>query len=192
MVSSLRARRSRQSRSGSVAAAWRRAADGGRRRGEELARLPVRLRADLERDDPARAGRSWAQGRREGRRERLTPLRVPLERDGQKTTSGFVRADQGGRLGTRPDDVRVVVQLPQMPRYHEQVLLDELARKMRAEYGEPPEPRAPPPPVARRRAGRARRQRREPVEPAPGSSPRSPRRSPRSSRGEPETTATRD
>lgn len=34
--------------------------------------------------------------------------------------------------------VRVVVQLPQMPRYHEQVLVDELAKKMRQEYGEAP------------------------------------------------------
>ncbi len=31
-----------------------------------------------------------------------------------------------------------------MPRSHEQVLLDELARKMRTEYGEPPAPRPPP------------------------------------------------
>jgi hypothetical protein len=46
--------------------------------------------------------------------------------------------------------VRVVVQLPQMPHYHEQVLLDSLVKKMRAEYGEPPErPKggAPPPPT---------------------------------------------
>lgn len=34
--------------------------------------------------------------------------------------------------------VRVVVQLAQMPRYHEQVLVDSLAKKMRQEYGEPP------------------------------------------------------
>src|SRR5262245_14423144 len=37
--------------------------------------------------------------------------------------------------------VRVVVQLPQMPRYHEQVLVDSLVRKMRAEYGDPPAPK---------------------------------------------------
>ncbi|MDP9151436.1 MAG: hypothetical protein M3O36_16060 [Myxococcota bacterium] len=35
--------------------------------------------------------------------------------------------------------VSVLVQLPQMPRYHEQVLLDSLAAKMRREYGDPPE-----------------------------------------------------
>jgi hypothetical protein len=34
--------------------------------------------------------------------------------------------------------VTVVAQLPQMPHYHEQVLLDALAIKMRREYGDPP------------------------------------------------------
>lgn len=34
--------------------------------------------------------------------------------------------------------VQVVVQIPQMPGYHEQVLIDALARKLRAEYGDPP------------------------------------------------------
>jgi hypothetical protein len=43
--------------------------------------------------------------------------------------------------------VSVLVQLPQMPHYHEQVILDALASKMRREYGDPPEPR----PVAPRR-----------------------------------------
>ncbi len=39
-----------------------------------------------------------------------------------------------------PNDqaVRVVVQLGQMPRYHEQVLVDDLAKKLRADYGDPP------------------------------------------------------
>jgi len=46
--------------------------------------------------------------------------------------------------------VSVLVQLPQMPHYHEQVLLDSLAVKMRREYGDapvhkkPPAPRDPP------------------------------------------------
>ena len=35
--------------------------------------------------------------------------------------------------------VSVLVQLPQMPHYHEQVILDALASKMRREYGDPPE-----------------------------------------------------
>ncbi len=39
--------------------------------------------------------------------------------------------------------VSVLVQLPQMPHYHEQVLLDDLAAKMRREYGDPPERRPP-------------------------------------------------
>jgi hypothetical protein len=34
--------------------------------------------------------------------------------------------------------VSVLVQLPAMPQYHEQVLLDALASKMRREYGDPP------------------------------------------------------
>lgn len=48
--------------------------------------------------------------------------------------------------GRDPDAlVTVVAQLPQMPQYHEQVLIDQLARKMRAEYGEPPQRKRPPP-----------------------------------------------
>jgi len=34
--------------------------------------------------------------------------------------------------------VSVLVQLPAMPQYHEQVVLDALARKMRREYGDAP------------------------------------------------------
>jgi hypothetical protein len=41
--------------------------------------------------------------------------------------------------------VSVLVQLPQMPHYHEQVILDSLASKMRHEYGDPPEHRPAPP-----------------------------------------------
>ncbi|HLK38085.1 MAG TPA: hypothetical protein VKU41_15090 [Polyangiaceae bacterium] len=40
--------------------------------------------------------------------------------------------------------VSVLVQLPQMPHYHEQVLLDSLAAKMRREYGDPPAHRPAP------------------------------------------------
>ncbi len=54
---------------------------------------------------------------------------------GSKVTSGSMEI-------VRPKDddapVKVMVQLPQMPRYHEQVILDQLARKMRDEYGDPP------------------------------------------------------
>ena len=44
----------------------------------------------------------------------------------------------------RPRAVRVVVQIPQMPGYHEQVMVDSLARKLRLEYGDPPK-KAPTP-----------------------------------------------
>ena len=44
-----------------------------------------------------------------------------------------------GRAHVSPDGaVRVLVQIPQMPGYHEQVLVDSLARKLRADYGDPP------------------------------------------------------
>jgi hypothetical protein len=42
--------------------------------------------------------------------------------------------------------VSVLVQLPQMPHYHEQVILDGLASKMRREYGDPPARRREAPP----------------------------------------------
>lgn len=38
--------------------------------------------------------------------------------------------------------VKVFVNLPQMPKYHEQVLADGLLKKLRAEYGEPPRRRS--------------------------------------------------
>ena len=41
--------------------------------------------------------------------------------------------------------VHVLIQLPAMPQYHEQVLLDALATKMRREYGDPPVHRKPEP-----------------------------------------------
>lgn len=60
---------------------------------------------------------------------------------GKKTVPGsmeFIKSKDDGR-------VRVVVQIPQMPGYHEQVLVDGLARKLRTEYGDPPrKPPAPP------------------------------------------------
>jgi len=82
---------------------------------------------------------------------------------GKKLSSGsmeFIRA----RAGDVDGAVKIVIQLPQMPRYHEQVMLDTLVRKMRAEYGEAPQPRpkpAPPPPAA-------------PVPPPDGGAPQAP------------------
>lgn len=66
---------------------------------------------------------------------------------GQKPVPGsmeFIRAKDTGA-------VRVVVQIPQMPGYHEQVLVDHLARKLRNEYGEPP--KKPPTPSGPKDAG---------------------------------------
>jgi hypothetical protein len=56
----------------------------------------------------------------------------------------FVRSKDTGA-------VRVIVQIPQMPGYHEQVLVDQLARKLRNEYGDPP--KTPPAPAAPKDAG---------------------------------------
>lgn len=50
----------------------------------------------------------------------------------------FIRSKETGA-------VRVFVQIPQMPGYHEQVLVDQLARKLRNEYGDPPKKASPPP-----------------------------------------------
>ena len=50
----------------------------------------------------------------------------------------FIRSRDNGA-------VRVVVQIPQMPGYHEQVLVDSLARKLRNEYGDPPKRPVPAP-----------------------------------------------
>lgn len=42
------------------------------------------------------------------------------------------------------DVVKVVVQLSQMPRYHEQVMADALVKKLEHDFGEPPRRKAPP------------------------------------------------
>lgn len=65
---------------------------------------------------------------------------------GQKPVPGsmeFIKGKDGA--------VRVVVQITQMPGYHEQVLVDNLQRKLRNEYGDPP--RKPPVPAAPKDAG---------------------------------------
>lgn len=56
----------------------------------------------------------------------------------------FVRSKETGA-------VKVIVQIPKMPGYHEQVLIDELTRKLRSEYGEAP--RTPPAPSVPKDAG---------------------------------------
>lgn len=44
------------------------------------------------------------------------------------------------------DRIMVLVKLPQMPRYHEEVLMNALKRKLESDYGEPPEKSKPKPP----------------------------------------------
>lgn len=61
--------------------------------------------------------------------------------NGNKVTSGSLEL-VGGR--ERGDGVQVVAQLPEMPRYHEQNLIDQLSRKLRTEYGDPPAKPRPP------------------------------------------------
>jgi hypothetical protein len=67
------------------------------------------------------------------------------------TSPGGGKAYPGTMELVRPHDpdgsVSVLIQLPAMPQYHEQVLLDALATKMRREYGDPPVHRRPEPVV---------------------------------------------
>jgi hypothetical protein len=64
--------------------------------------------------------------------------------ESSKTTPGSMEFIRGKEADS---PVHVIVQLPQMPKYHEQVLVDDLARKLRQEYGEPPAKRPPPAPI---------------------------------------------
>ena len=59
----------------------------------------------------------------------------------QKSAHGSIEVVQGERT------VRVFVNLPQLPSYHEDVLKRGLLQKLRAEYGDPPkaEPKKPAP-----------------------------------------------
>jgi len=54
----------------------------------------------------------------------------------QRAVPGSVEMLEAGR------NVKVIVQLNQMPRYHEQALSDALGRKLRSDYGDP-NPRKP-------------------------------------------------
>jgi hypothetical protein len=65
---------------------------------------------------------------------------------GQKPVPGSMEFIKG-----KDGQVRVVVQIAQMPGYHEQVLVDHLQRKLRNEYGDPP--KKPPMPSAPKDAG---------------------------------------
>lgn len=70
-----------------------------------------------------------------------------------RSTEGGSKATHGSVEIVRPRDasepVHVMVQLPEMPHYHEQVLIDALVKKLRAEYGEPPSKPRPSPPRKR-------------------------------------------
>jgi hypothetical protein len=57
--------------------------------------------------------------------------------NGQRPVPGSIEMVPTGHA------VKVVVQLSQMPRYHEQVLADSFEKKLRDEYGDPPPPRDP-------------------------------------------------
>lgn len=78
------------------------------------------------------------------------------EKDPQAAYVMFDYRDTSGRdtpgsieMVPSGQSVKVVVQLPKMPRYHEQVLADGLTRKLRDELGEPPpRPTPAPPPSA--------------------------------------------
>jgi len=65
---------------------------------------------------------------------------------GQKPVPGSMEFIKG-----KDGQVRVVVQIAQMPGYHEQVLIDSLSHKLRNEYGDPP--KKPPPPSVPKDAG---------------------------------------
>jgi hypothetical protein len=59
---------------------------------------------------------------------------------GQKVHTGSVEMVKSPR-----EAVRVTVQINSLPSYHEQLIIDKLARKLVAEYGDPPKRPDPPP-----------------------------------------------
>jgi hypothetical protein len=61
---------------------------------------------------------------------------------GKRVSQGSIEV-VGGQRG-----VHVAVQLPAMPQYHEQMIIDALVKKLSAEHGEPPKKEAPAPPAA--------------------------------------------
>lgn len=58
---------------------------------------------------------------------------------GSRVMPGSIELVRSGEV------VKVVVQLSQMPRYHEQVMADALAKKLQHDYGDPPKRKAPAP-----------------------------------------------
>jgi hypothetical protein len=107
-------------------------------------------------ESPYSYDRTWNAALRFLRVDRGFPI---TEKD---DASGYILFDYRAESGARPTPgslelvrgreedapVKVVVQLSQMPHFHEQVLIDELASKMRSDYGTPPpkKKKEPPPP----------------------------------------------
>jgi hypothetical protein len=58
--------------------------------------------------------------------------------ESSKISPGTLELVRGRDADGHEASVSVLVQLPEMPHYHEQVMLDALAAKMRREYGDPP------------------------------------------------------
>lgn len=91
-------------------------------------------------------------------------------REGRRSVPGSVevlRSEVDGRQGTR-----VIVQIPSMPAYVESMMLQHLARKLRAEFGEAPTPTPRRP--ADRPAGEAPPDAAHPHEPAAPTPPAQP------------------
>jgi hypothetical protein len=61
---------------------------------------------------------------------------------GSRSSNGSIEVVRGKQ------GVHVAVQLPAMPKYHEQVIVDALVKKLASEHGEPPKKPKPAPPVA--------------------------------------------
>ncbi|GAC1525603.1 MAG: hypothetical protein NVS3B10_24420 [Polyangiales bacterium] len=61
------------------------------------------------------------------------------ENDGKSSPGSF-------ELLRTEKSIRVICQLPKVPSYHEIAVLDRLARKLKEEYGAPPEKKKPEPP----------------------------------------------
>jgi len=60
---------------------------------------------------------------------------------GKRVHAGSLEVVRAGK-----DVVRVAVQLPTLPSYHERMIVDALAKKLLTEYGDPPRRPDPPPP----------------------------------------------
>jgi hypothetical protein len=60
---------------------------------------------------------------------------------GQKVHTGSMEMVKSPR-----ETVRVTVQINSLPSYHEQFIIDKLAKKLFSEYGDPPKKPDPPPP----------------------------------------------